>query len=71
MVMRDNLKRKKTKRDTDQANTIFEFRCPNDECIRQKLNNVYIGYTTCKIKKAIFTSTEWSNKSALHQQSWK
>ena len=53
MVMRNNLTRKKTKRDTDQANIIYEFRCPNDECIRQKLNNVYIGYTTCTLSRRL------------------
>ena len=37
----------------DQANIIYEFRCPNDECIRQKLNNIYIGYTTCTLSRRL------------------
>ena len=53
MIMRNNLTRKKNRRDIDQANVIYEFRCPEDECIRQQVNNVYLGYTTCTLSRRL------------------
>ena len=53
MVMRNNLTRKKNRREIDQTNVIYEFKCPHDECIRQPVNNVYIGFTTCTVSRRL------------------
>ena len=53
MVMKNNLTRKTNRRDIDQANVIYKFRCPHDECIRQPVNNIYIGYTTCTLSRRL------------------
>ena len=53
MIMKNNLTRKKNRRDIDQVNVIYEFRCPEDECIRQQVNNVYLGYTTCTLSRRL------------------
>ena len=53
MVMQNNLTRKKNRREIDQTNVIYEFKCPHDECIRQQVNNVYIGFTTCTVSRRL------------------
>ena len=67
MLIRNNLTRKKTKRDIDQAYIIYALRCPNDEFIRQKVNNVYTGYTTCTLPRRLSLQlNKGNNKSAIH-----
>ena len=52
-VMKNNLYRKKG-REIDQSNIIYEFKCPEDECVRHpSLNNVYIGHTTCTLSRRL------------------
>ena len=51
--MKNNLTRKKNRRDIDQVNVIYEFRCPEDDCIRKQVNNVYLGYTTCTLSRRL------------------
>ena len=52
MVMKNNLCG--AKRAMSQTNVIYEFTCPENECIHHPIiNNGYLGYTTCTVSKRL------------------
>ena len=52
IVMRNNMAPKK--RDLNQFNIIYQFDCPEDECIHHPaVNNVYTGHTQCTLSRRL------------------
>ena len=52
MVMKNNLSG--TKRELNQTNVIYEFDCPENECIHHPtINNGYLGFTTCTLSRRL------------------
>ena len=64
MVMRNNLT--SNKRELSRTNILYEFKCPNDECIRQQnVNNVYLGYNECTLSRRL---SKWCNPKTLSSE---
>ena len=52
MVMKNNMSAKK--RELSQANVIYEFTCPQNECFHHPtINNGYLGFTTCTLSRRL------------------
>lgn len=52
LVMNNNLSR--NKRELSQTNVIYEFQCPQNECLHHpSINYVYLGYTQCTLSKRL------------------
>jgi hypothetical protein len=52
MVMKNNLSGEK--RELSQTNVIYEFTCPENECIHHPvINNGYLGFTTCTVSRRL------------------
>ena len=52
LVMKNNMSGKK--RELSLTNVIYEFTCPENECIHHPtINHVYIGFTTCTLSRRL------------------
>ena len=52
LIMQNNLTAKK--RELSQTNIIYQFDCPENECIHENnVNNVYLGFTHCTMSRRL------------------